>query len=321
MRLPLTWMPALLAKELIELAQLRRTYVLRVAYAMTLLALLLAVTPSDLLRLDPGRRPTMGAGGVLFGYFINGSLAAIYLFLPLLVAPLVTDEEERGNLDVLMVSGIGPWEYVIEKLLSRLVGMGSLLVIGLPFSAYAYSLGGVDSGQLVAAAVALAAACLQVGCWSMWCSARSHASMRAIRQAYFWGVPWLFIATPAMVLVLSIANAIVLKVQGIRAGLVLWNDAYCTPMSLLAAAAGRHATAWQSIIGCYPLLLSAAVALGMAVHAFRRRSTSLSPLMREQLRLYRPGLISERRRRQRIIALEGDRLLICPTTGRWPGAS
>ena len=209
-------------RSCIELSPLRRTYIMRVVYAAALLALLLAATPDDLLRLHAAARPTMGAGGELFGFFIRGSLAAIYLFLPLLVAPLVTDEEERGNLDVLMVSGIGPWEYIVEKLVSRLVGMGSLLVIGLPFSAFAYSLGGVDSGQLLAAAVALGAACMQVGCWSMWCSARSHTSMRAIGQAYGWGVPWLLLATPAMVGLLSIANVIILKALDIRGAVVMW---------------------------------------------------------------------------------------------------
>jgi ABC-type transport system involved in multi-copper enzyme maturation permease subunit len=307
MRLPLPWMPALLAKELIELAQLRRTYVLRVAYALALLAVLLAVMPTDLMHLSPGLHPTMGTGGALFGHFIRGSLAAIYLFLPLLVAPLVTDEEERGNLDVLMVSGIGAWEYIVEKLLSRLVGMGSLLVIGLPFSAFAYSLGGVDSGQLLAATVAVTSACVQVGCWSMWCSARSHTSMRAIGQAYGWGVPWLLVATPVMAGLLGIANAIVLKALGTRGTVVLWDSAYCTPFSLIDAAATRHFTVWQTIIGSYPMALSTMLALFLAVRAFRRRSTSLSPFMREQLRLHRPGMISEKRRRQRIIATGGDR--------------
>jgi hypothetical protein len=43
MRLTMAWMPALLAKELIELAQLKRTCVKRVVYAVVYLAVLVGM--------------------------------------------------------------------------------------------------------------------------------------------------------------------------------------------------------------------------------------------------------------------------------------
>jgi hypothetical protein len=62
-RLPI---PALLAKELIELASKPRTYVLRGLYGLGLLALFLATSAADLMALSQGNQSALGSGRHVF---------------------------------------------------------------------------------------------------------------------------------------------------------------------------------------------------------------------------------------------------------------
>ncbi len=298
----LSLMPTLLARELIALAAQRRTYVLRTLYALGLFALVIGLSYRQLSALNAGDFGVLGAGGQLFDALMMAQFAGIYLFLPVLVAPLITDEDEHGNLDLLLVSGISPLAFLMQKLLSRLIGMGSYLLLALPIGGIALSLGGVDERQLIAGSLALALCCLQVGTMALWCSARATTSLRALGAAYLLGPLLLFIALPLVVLVPMLAMGALLKSHGI--GMV--DDAFIVPTSFYQAAVKRRYGLLDMVIASLPMLVSALGFCWLAWRALRRRRTTMSRQMRQQMRIFRPERIFERRRRQRVVAMGAD---------------
>src|SRR5580704_10416189 len=113
----------MLAKDLVEMAQRRRTYAVRVAFA------LLVFSMSAVLML-----PVYGwAKGSPIGMLGRGSmlLYALYviewlglcLFVPAVVSGALADEKERNTLQLLFLTRLGPWTILLEKLLSRLVSV------------------------------------------------------------------------------------------------------------------------------------------------------------------------------------------------------
>jgi ABC-type transport system involved in multi-copper enzyme maturation permease subunit len=296
---------SLLAKELIELAAVRRTYVLRALYALGLFTVFVAAFRPQLAALSAGDRSVLGQGAVLFDTMMAWQFLGAYLFLPLLVAPLVATDDERGTLDLLLVSGISPLSYLVQKLASRLVGMGSFLLLALPLGGVAFALGGIDEARIATAAICLGFACLQVGAWALWCSAKSHTAMRAMATAYLWGPLWLFIVAPAVVmaplaLLASLGKALLAEDAGWLQG------AYILPFTLYHAAARSDCSPAHTVVAGLPMAASALGFVLLAWRALLRRSTTMSPQMREQMRVYRPGLAYEQRRRRRLMTSGGD---------------
>jgi ABC-type transport system involved in multi-copper enzyme maturation permease subunit len=316
-RLPI---PALLAKELIELASKPRTYVLRGLYGLGLLALFLATSAADLMALSQGNQSALGSGRHVFQDLVIWQLAAVYLFLPLLIAPLVSEDEERGNLDILIVSGIGPFEFLLQKMASRLVGMGTLMLLALPLGGIAYCLGGVDSQMIIAAAISLTMACLQIGCWAIWCSAREATTFAAIRRSYLSGFVWLLLSGPLLSVPLWFLVMIVHLTMGpspAYAAASQWVGSLSFyPFTLYSTACDTHESIERMLASCPLLLLSAVCAMWGAVRAMSVRSTTMSAQMLKQMKLFRNEFRFERHRRAQIIksgrdleALPADRPL------------
>src|SRR5258708_25819801 len=172
--------PPLLAKELIELAAARRTYVLRALYALGMFGLFVAVFARQFLAMQRGDIEVFGEGGKLFDAMVWWQFAGIYLFLPVLVAPMIPLEEQRGNLDLLLVSGVGPVQLLFQTLLSRLIGMGGFVLLALPIAGLAYTLGGVSVEHIGVAAVCLFYAAIQTRCVALWCSAKYPSPLPAL---------------------------------------------------------------------------------------------------------------------------------------------
>ena len=304
MHLALPFMPSLLAKELIELAAVRRTYVLRTLYAVGLFAVFLATSYRQLVALDAGEMGILGTGGSLFNSLMVLQFCGIYLFLPLLVAPLVCEEDERGTLDLLMVSGISPLAFLLQKLFSRLIGMGSFLLLALPISGMAYALGGVSETQIIAGVISLSLCCLQVGSVALWCGARAHGTMNAVTSAYLLGPVMLFIAAPAAHLIPMLLSSVIFEREWSHGGFII-------PMSLYYRAeqySARNTVVETSemLLAGLPIFLSAVGFVALAWRALLHRSKTMSPTMRRQMQIYRPGLQFERHRRQRVVAMAAD---------------
>ncbi|WP_339907961.1 ABC transporter permease [Symmachiella dynata] len=157
----------LLVKELTELAARRRTYIIRVAYAVLLFVGAILMF-SDIV-FSRYRTPLalLGQGENMFLMIVALQFGGIYLFLPAMACSAITAEKERDSFALLLLTRLGPWTILFEKLTGRLVPMFTFMLLALPLMAFAYTYGGVQSEQIWGAiwllgltAVQLAALCL-----------------------------------------------------------------------------------------------------------------------------------------------------------------
>ena len=188
----------LLTKELIEQSAQRRTYVIRLLYASLLFLLtyleferILAVSGSNTLAM-------LGKGTDMFHQVVNLQFLGILLFLPALACGAITAEKERDSLTMLLVTRLGPFTILFEKLLSRLVPMFTFLLLSLPLMAFAYSLGGVSTLELVSGIVMLTTICIYIGSLAVMCSSWCGSTVSAFVSTYALGLlsyPFLILGT------------------------------------------------------------------------------------------------------------------------------
>ena len=95
----------------------------------------------------------------------------------------VTEEKDAGTLALLRLAGVSPLAIVLSKSTSRLISALMLLLIQLPFTFLAITLGGVTWQQIIAAYLALAAWMCMVANAALFCSVRCHTSGRAASLA------------------------------------------------------------------------------------------------------------------------------------------
>ncbi len=167
-RLPTVGLP-LLSKELAEMAQRMRTYGVRVVFAC------LVFTASALIFLPTyheaqgARFGLMGQGGKLLDALYAIEWVGICLFVPAIVSGILAAEKERNTLQLLLLTRLGPWTILLEKLLSRFVPVATFLLVSLPLLFVAYLMGGLTQSDLEFAAVGLLVIAFEVACLSIFC--------------------------------------------------------------------------------------------------------------------------------------------------------
>ena len=183
----------LLAKELIEQSARKRTYVVRSLFALVLYATVLwslyrtgATSYSSGISL-------LGAGRELYLSLARLEFLGIYLFLPAMTCGVLTAEKERDTLGLLLLTKLGPWTILLEKLLSRLVPMASFILLSLPLLSIAYSLGGIEAIDIAKLMWVLAMTALQVGSFSLLCSAWFRTTAAAFLASYLIGTLAIFV--------------------------------------------------------------------------------------------------------------------------------
>ncbi len=266
----------LLGKELIEVSAQGRSYLLRVAYACVLFTLFAMGFELQFSGASVGDMSVLGSGKRLLDSLVIWQFIGLYLFLPAMVAPVISSERERGTLAVLLVSRMKPWELLLQKLLSRVIGMGSFMMLALPLGGIAYALGGIGISQLVAAAVALIAGALQVGAWSLYCSVRARSSMAGTMRAYIMGAGVLMLTLPMTMLPVMIIEELV---HG-----TAWSMALSYPFIIYFQSSWSGSPMWTLLISCLPVLLSAAVFFAMACRAMGNDERRLAPHAMQQMR-------------------------------------
>ena len=189
----------LLAKELVELSARRRTYLVRVIYAVALYGVTLWTYWRWLGQFEADSFEMLGQGQTLFNELLRWQFWGLYLFLPVVTSSAITSEKERDTLSLLLLTKLGSWTILLEKLLSRLVAMGSFLLLGLPLAAVAYSLGGVEIESILKATYVLCVTSLQVASFALLCSTWFRTTSSAFVGTYLLGknlqrqyYPWLF---------------------------------------------------------------------------------------------------------------------------------
>ncbi len=174
----------MLAKELVEMAQRRRTYGIRVAFAALLFSVsaLVSLPSYRAARLSP--RGLLGQGAQLLDVLYVVEWVGLCLFVPAVVSGALAAEKERNTLQLLFVTRMGPWSILIEKLLSRMVPVATFLLISLPILCIGYLMGGLTPQDLAFVYLGLAATAFQVACISLFCSAFCATSAAAFALSY-----------------------------------------------------------------------------------------------------------------------------------------
>ena len=177
----------LLAKDLVETANRRRTYILRVVYALLLYGAALLIYISETNALQKTTFELLGTGHTLMTITISLQCAGICLFMPALSVGAITNEKEKNTLTLLFLTRLGPWTILFEKYLARVVNMLSYLLISLPLLGIAYCMGGVTQLELWSGLWMLCVFAAQVGAISIACSAFFHSTAAAFIWTYLLG--------------------------------------------------------------------------------------------------------------------------------------
>ena len=194
MRLPRRPELPLLWRELVEQAHRPRTYVIRGVYCLVLFALFLLLLGGEFT--DSVQTEARGMGGRLFGLVVSLQLAAIFLILPAMMADAITRERELNSLDLLVLTQMSLWDILLQKLLSRIVPLATLLMLSLPLLGVAYSYGGVQGLWSTVYIVLLT--CFQVGAICLFMAADAPRTSTAMLSCY--------IRMPLVMVVLLLLN-------------------------------------------------------------------------------------------------------------------
>jgi ABC-type transport system involved in multi-copper enzyme maturation permease subunit len=282
----------LLKRELIELANRRRTYVIRFFGAIAVLIWVLiefrmAVDMAVAMRQNmsgfggmAGWSPNkfQGIGGAVFLQLVPKLFHFITFLMPALICGAITLEKERNTLGTLFVTRLTPLTIILEKLGSRLVPMFTILLLTFPVLAFVYTLGGVDTSFLICTLWLLFCQCVFFAALGLMCSSWFASTVSAFI--------WSYILT-GLCLVLSYVAPLLL-------GESVWRAAFSSPQMMMGQGWFGGATGgsrsllldvalifWNSLL---TLILSAVFLLTARFFLVRRAFVSQSSQL---LRLFR----------------------------------
>src|SRR5579872_5518544 len=106
-RLPQLGLP-MLAKELAEMAHRRRTYQIRVAFALLLFSMLALICLPNYAAASLPAGGLLGQGRQLLDVLYVVEWVGLCLFVPAVVSGALAAEKERNTLQLLFVTRLGP---------------------------------------------------------------------------------------------------------------------------------------------------------------------------------------------------------------------
>ncbi len=196
----------LLFKELVEQSVRRRTYVQRFVFALFVMLFFFTFFVQQVGVKTEMQIAELGVGKGLIDLTFGVLIGVTYVVMPALMAPSILDEEKRGSLDLLIISGMSARSVVFQKLASRIIPVLTWQLTALPLLAIAFSLGGVSTTKLVIASLALLGTSVQAGLISLLCATKAYNVVGAF---------WLSILWEALCLLF------ILPFAGVIAGLVM----------------------------------------------------------------------------------------------------
>jgi hypothetical protein len=99
----------------------------------------------------------------------------------------ITSEKERESMGLLLLTELRPRHILLQKYLGRLIPMFTMILISLPLTAVAYSLGGITTDYLYTGVYLTVLACLQVGAMSLMFSSYCSSTVSAFVSTYLFG--------------------------------------------------------------------------------------------------------------------------------------
>jgi len=186
----------LFRRELTELAQRRRTYLIRVIGAIVMMTFVMyminnvtqmsAMSTQQMMSSGAGisKFYGLGIGQAIFSRVVSLLFLMIPALLPALCCSAISAEKEQNTFGTLLLTRLSPGTIIMEKLLSRIVPMLTLLLLVSPVLAYVYSLGGVDPGMLFGAVWLLVCECFLFAALSLFFSAWFSSTVSAFIWSY-----------------------------------------------------------------------------------------------------------------------------------------
>ena len=190
----------LLRRELTELSNRRRTYVIRFFGAIAILYVVMVFFDNQIVMLNayaagnPNRY--LGMGGQIFKGIAAMLFVSVQLLMPALICGSITIEKERNTIGTLFVTRLSPMTIVLEKLFSRLVPMLTFLLLTLPILAFVYSLGGVETTMLLGTI------------WLLFCECLLYASIGLLCSSWFASTASAFICSYVLTGLLAVSSVI-----------------------------------------------------------------------------------------------------------------
>ena len=253
----------LLLKELTEAANRRRTYVLRIVYAVLLYGVFALVVPKEAweeaerILQHPDVRTTFGQGRVVLQILFLLQCGGVVLFLPALMCGRITQEKERDSLVLLLLTDLRPWKIILEKYFSGLTVMLSFFLLGLPLAGVTYALGGLESKDIIWLAVSLLVMCLQIGALSLFCSVWCRTTVGAFLNTYLFGA----VLYGGPILLVFAASAIFDLSYQVSSSLALAATALISPVAILRGELSFLSSTLPSAASAFVFLLLARIFL------------------------------------------------------------
>jgi len=105
---------------------------------------------------------------------------------------VIAAEKERDSLTLLLVTDLGPWEILIQKLLGRLALMFTFLLLALPLMTVAYGMGGMSADYVASGVWVLFVTCIQLATFSLMWSAICRTTAQAFIASYVFCAAFIF---------------------------------------------------------------------------------------------------------------------------------
>ena len=173
----------LLKRELIELAQRKRTYALR-CVCLTIFSLvflfLYAAIRADAVNL----MAVLGRGRDITQILFFTLMVTIYALAPAMSCSAITSEKEKQTLGLLLMSKLSPFGIVVEKMFSRMVPLMSLVIVSSPLFGLAYLFGGLSFSESLLGIGCLLYVVFQVTAVAVFCSALVETGIAAFWLTY-----------------------------------------------------------------------------------------------------------------------------------------
>lgn len=173
----------LLKRELLELAQRRRTYGLR-CLVWLVFGIVFLVAWLNVTRHSAGMQQVLGRGNDISTALFVTLMMTIYALNPAMACSAMTSEKEKQTLGLMILSRLTPGGIVAEKISSRMLPLLSLLLVSTPMFAVAYLFGGVTFTDTLTCLCILLCTILQVTTVAVFCSALLETGFAAFWATY-----------------------------------------------------------------------------------------------------------------------------------------
>jgi hypothetical protein len=182
-----------LSRELFEMSARRRTFIQRSVFAGAFLGIVFWSQSRRMGYSGNGLFDVLGSGRRMFEELVWWQFAAVILVMPLITCGAIVQEKQRDTLALLLTTRTTPVGIIVQKLISRVCLMLTLLLVALPLVAFAYSLGGVQIDWMVGSFVALVVLTVVIGSlsimWSVICSSAVGAFVATVLSGIVMALP------------------------------------------------------------------------------------------------------------------------------------